>query len=75
MNRFETLQKIMADIFGIERNRITPATLQAEVPEWDSVGHLNLMLSVEDTFGVKLSVSDMQQLTSVPQILRYLGEV
>jgi acyl carrier protein len=64
----------MAVTFGIEPDRINANSAQNQVPEWDSVAHLNLMLALEDTFNVRLTVQDMQRLTSVPDILRHLED-
>ena len=72
MHQIETVKNLMAATFGIERDRIGPQTEQLDIVEWDSVGHLNLMLSLEQTFGVTLDVEQMTQLTSVPAILQYL---
>jgi len=72
MDRFSTLRELTATTFGISPDSITPATKQQDITEWDSVGHLNLMLSIEDTFGVKLDVEDMTRLTSIGAILTFL---
>jgi acyl carrier protein len=73
--RFESLRDIMAMIFGIDKERITPQSAQADITEWDSVGHLNLMLSLEDAFETRLNVDDIPQLVSVEEILRHLEAV
>lgn len=72
MHQIETVKDLMAATFGIESDRIGAQTAQFDIVEWDSVGHLNLMLSLEQTFGVTLDVEQMTQLTSVPAILQYL---
>jgi acyl carrier protein len=74
VNHFEPIQELIASTLGIEKQRITSATTQAEVPEWDSVSHLNLMIAFEDTFRLKLTVSDMQHLNSVPAMRLFLEE-
>jgi len=72
MQQIETLKQLMAATFGIQGDCIGAQTAQSDIVEWDSVGHLNLMLSLEQTFGVTLDVEQMAQLTSVPAILQYL---
>jgi acyl carrier protein len=72
VNRLPELQNLFAEIFGVERLAIASDTVQGEVPEWDSVGHLNLMLALEASFDVQLEVQDMQNLTSVSAILEFL---
>jgi acyl carrier protein len=43
-----------------------------EFPTWDSLGHLNLMLALEDTFEITLSVEEIACLISVGAILDHL---
>lgn len=72
MNRFETLREIMALTFDVPEATITAETAQANFPKWDSLAHLNLMLALEDAFGLRLSVEEIRRLTSVPAILAHL---
>jgi len=72
MDNFTKLRDIIALTFGVPAEQITQTTAQSDVPAWDSVGHLNLMLALEDAFGLALDIEDMARLTSVPAILEYL---
>jgi acyl carrier protein len=72
MERLDTLRELMAASFGIDGGSITAATVQDDVAEWDSVTHLNLMLSLEEAFGLELSITEMGQLRSVQAILDLL---
>lgn len=74
MNNFTKLQEIIALTFGVPAGEITQTTARDDVPAWDSVGHLNLMLALEDAFGLTLDIEDMARLTSVPAILEYLAQ-
>ena len=69
MTTFETVRSVLASTFEIDPSVITPTTAQADVSGWDSVGHINLMLALEETFGVRLEVEDMLKLTSVVAIV------
>lgn len=42
------------------------------VEEWDSLHHLELMIALEQRFGVTLSTDDMTRLTSIDAIEDYL---
>jgi acyl carrier protein len=72
MDRLAQLRETMALTIGIEPSRVTAQTTQSEIAEWDSVGHLNLMLALEQTFDLRLEVEQMTQLTSVPAILEFV---
>lgn len=68
------IREVMNLTFGIPPDEVSPRTSRADVPGWDSVGHLNLMLGLEDRFHVSLGVEDFTTLTSVEAILDYLKE-
>ena len=55
MEHLNTLREVMALTFGVPEASITESTTQGDLPEWDSVGQLNLMLGVEDAFGVTVT--------------------
>ena len=62
------LAQILADTFGLDTGAVSQDTAATNTPEWDSVMHLNLCLSVEETFQVKLSPEEMMEMTSVRAI-------
>ncbi len=72
-DRLEGVREVMHLAFGIPREQVQASTARADIPEWDSVGHLNLMLGLEGHFGVTLEVNDLTRLTSVEAILEYLN--
>lgn len=72
MDRFEQLRDIMALTFDVAPETITAATTRDDCAKWDSLAHLNLMLALEDGFGVTLTVDEMAELTSVAAILARL---
>lgn len=72
MSPLEEVRELMALTFGIHPDTITRDTRREEIPGWDSVGHLNLMLALEGAFGLSLGIDDMTRLTSVDAILGYL---
>lgn len=44
-----------------------------DVPEWDSLAHINLIVAIEDEFGVELTTSDHLALRSVGDIIDVLS--
>lgn len=59
---------VITDVFGLAPGEVGPSTVQQEVPEWDSLGHLNLMLAIEEAFDVSFSIDEMPKLVSVEAI-------
>lgn len=71
---FQQLQGAMAQALKIPPDKIAGDSRLGSIPEWDSLGHVNLMITLEQTFGVELQVEDFQKLVSVPAILAFLVE-
>lgn len=72
MQRSEQICEMLAATLGIGRERVSAGTRQADLPEWDSVAHLNLMLALEDGFGVRIEIEDMARLTSVAALVAHV---
>lgn len=70
------LREILAEVLGVGVAEI-PDTANVENTErWDSVAHLNFVLSVEQAFGVQLTVEEavaMTELAAARDILRSKG--
>ena len=74
MDLFEQIQFIIATTLKLAPNKITRETSDKDLAAWDSLAHVNLMMSLEQTFDLFLEVEDFAALTSVPAILEYLRE-
>ena len=72
MSTFDRLRDAMAATLKVSPDTITDTTNDKDVAAWDSLGHVNLMMTLEQTFGVFLEVEDFAKLNSVPAILGYL---
>ncbi len=69
MSTLERLAPIFRDVFDDES--ITPhlAMTAKEVAEWDSLGHIRLMVAIEQAFGIKFSTSEISNLANVGELV------
>ena len=51
----------------------TDSTLAAEVPGWDSLNHVNVVLAVEKHFGVRFRSAEVLKLTNVGDLQRLVN--
>ena len=58
MNTFEKLRDAIATTLKVPVEKITEQTKDENITAWDSLGHVNLMLALEQTFDVYLEVDD-----------------
>ena len=45
-----------------------------DIEEWDSMGNFNLILAVEQHYGVQFNLDDMEKIKSVREIIKALGD-
>jgi acyl carrier protein len=53
------LQQVFDDIF-LEPVVLTPELTAKDVPEWDSLVHISLVVAVEKAFGVRFRVGEVE---------------
>jgi acyl carrier protein len=73
MTLFEQLQQTMATTLKVSPAKVTAHTRSDDLSAWDSLGQVNLMMALEQTFDVYIEVEDFDKLKSVPAILDYLA--
>jgi acyl carrier protein len=72
MGLFEKVRHVISTTLKVPAAKITRETSHKDLVAWDSVAHVNLMMSLEQSFDLFLEVEDFTQLTSVQAILEYL---
>ncbi len=51
---------------------MTPDLAFGDLPQWDLLGHMEVMLRLEEQYGVAIDADIIAQLVSVPEICKYL---
>jgi acyl carrier protein len=74
MDLFPKIQSIVATTLKVPPDKITRETSDNDLAAWDSLAHVNLMMTLEQTFNLSLEVEDFGRLTSVAAMLKYLKE-
>jgi acyl carrier protein len=53
--------QLVAEVFMIDANTLTPQSCADDVPGWDSVAQVTLIMRLEDEFGVEIDVADFNE--------------
>jgi acyl carrier protein len=69
----QRLIETVSRTFEVDKTRVNWETNSENTPGWDSVGHLNLILEVEEAFGVHFSSEEIPILTSVGRLQEALN--
>ena len=54
--------------------QVTPTLAFGDLPQWDSMGHMEVMMVLENQFGIEINAETIAALTSVPAICAYIQE-
>lgn len=68
------LQPILASALLVSEDLITPDLQYGDLIEWDSLGHMNIMMSLEETYGIEISTETITELVSITAILEYINQ-
>jgi acyl carrier protein len=70
----EKIQAVLAEALQIPPDIVTPDLALGDLPQWDSMGHMEVMMFLEQHFEVEINNDTIAELTSVPAIRRYIEE-
>lgn len=62
------LTAIFQDVFDDDSIAVTPELTAADVPEWDSLSHIRLVLAVQKAFQIKFSAAQTAELKNVGEL-------
>jgi acyl carrier protein len=63
----------MSVVFRVPEERILDDLAMTDLPSWDSLSHMNLILEIERQYDVQLSGDEIADMQSVPRILEILS--
>jgi acyl carrier protein len=62
---YTELTTIFQDLFDDDTIVLNPGLTAADVPEWDSFNHINLIVAIESRFGVKFQTAELESMQTV----------
>jgi acyl carrier protein len=69
MVTLEVLNDIFRRVFEDNSLVITRSTTANDIEEWDSLTHMNLIMVLEKQFKIKFSLSEIENLSSVGDLV------
>jgi len=63
------LNDLFRKIFNDDAIEISPETTANDIPGWDSLGHIKLMVSIEKKFSIKFTAKEISNLKNVGELL------
>ena len=65
----EQIKQVMADILDLDAGLIDESTTQDNTPTWDSLAQINLLVALEQEFGLVFDAAEAESMLSFQDIL------
>lgn len=69
---FTKIQPVLATAFNVDASEITPELQFGDLMQWDSMGHMELLMTLESELGVEVTADTITELVSVALICEYV---
>ena len=68
----EQVRALLSEALQVPEDQISPDLTFGDIPPWDSMGHMEVLMSLENHYGIKINPDTITDLVSLPIIFNYL---
>ena len=68
------IQELVAEALQVPADQIPPELAFGGIRQWDSMGHMGIMMLLEEKYGVEIDAETIAALTSIPAICAYISK-
>ncbi len=72
---YERLTKVFRDVFDDDEIVLQDSTTAADIEDWDSFEHINLVVAVEDEFSFKIPMGKVVTMKDVGEMVDLILEM
>lgn len=65
----ERINRVVVDILGSPDLALTEETTARDVSGWDSLSHVQILLGVENAFGIRLNATEIAQMENTGSLI------
>lgn len=65
---FEKINEVFRDVFEDDDITVTDETTAADIEDWDSLEHINLVNAIEQEFGIKFNMGQIVSMKNVGEM-------
>jgi acyl carrier protein len=67
------LREVFREIFDDPQLTIGPETTAKNIPDWDSLAHIQLMVAIEQAFGMRFNTGEVASLNNVGEMVTLIA--
>ncbi len=68
------LNEVFRDVFGDDSITVNANTTSADIDDWDSIEHINLVAAVEEEFGMCFKMREVSGMKNVGEMIDIVCE-
>ena len=65
----ERLVPLMEDVFDEDDLAYSDALTADDIPEWDSLSHIRLMIAIERSFGIRFGTGEIESFENLGELV------
>lgn len=69
------VKKVMSNVFGINPETISDDASLDTIEQWTSLGHMNLVIALEEEFNIQFNDEQVIEMMSYPLIVCIIKEI
>lgn len=66
---YEQLDRVFQEVFDDETITVNDKTTSEDIEGWDSLEHINLVLAVENEFGIHFNMGEVNKMKNVGEMV------
>lgn len=68
------VQALLVDALQVSSDQVHSELAFGDIPQWDSMGHMEVIMLLEERYGIEVNADNIAMLTSLPAICTYIRE-
>ena len=70
----QKINDILIDVLKVQKEKTSEDLTMDDVNNWDSLTHMNLIVAIEDEFGIEMSGDDIAEMISFSSIKKTVAK-
>lgn len=71
---YQRINEVFQDVFDDDTITVNANTTADDIEDWDSLEHINLVVAIEEEFGMKFKMSEVTGMKNVGEMVGILME-
>ena len=75
MDRLQEVNELFREVFNNSNITLEVDSMQGDIPEWDSVGQMDIIRAIEEKYAIDIPFEDQFEMDNVFQIIKVIEKL